>query len=819
MISTSTNSASLNLKQMIDETEQQQRISNFTNHHFTTTNNTDHHLNTNDIIMNGINDILGIKSLSNSSKCSSAASSTTSSTSSLIISSSKKSSTQSLNKNDYTNFSKSSPSSSSIKYSNDLNCPLCKKRLQEPKLLNCLHVYCKNCLIAHYLTENSQFSIQNQHQQQSQLTCPKCKQTTQISDQYDIEHLQDDHVLSNMLDMAMIEEQKLDCTSCKSEEKAVARCSDCAKFLCSNCVSAHENMTCFSDHFVVRFQNDDSTLTNGDAPSSSRQILKEPIHKPLYCKYHLKENLKFFCQTCQIPICSDCITLHQQPKHQYERIVDVETRNIIDLENVLIKAKETINLCQHDYQQIDQYLNDLQEQLETGKQMIDETFQTYRTVLEKKRNDLIKEMEEKHSNKESSLMDMHNIIDTLINQLNHCVRYGERVLENGNGAEISMLKRLIVTQFKYLLGCMPQMNQMDVCLKFQTDEKKFAKVISDSFGHIINTNQKQQQQNMMQSSSSTSSSSVSSQSSIPANVAIEQIQRLQKQFERLQAASTFATPVDQQQWILANLIKQQQQQHQQMKQMNEHESSVPISPTSSLTDELYMERLMINKPNTIDELQQNLQRLQLQQQQKQFAPSAISPPIISNPNSDWPIMNSNSNNTRQASRCETPSSYLANALNLIGNGGGSLDGLNGLEDLLQPNNLNVASVAAAVLAQQQQQQQQQQQNLNQLTKFMQPPELNALANLNELALTASLNVNGNNLQGGGFSDVQSNSSQSPPLGAIGSNINSLVANINGNNQSAFAGMYFIFISLLIKKIFKPYVKVYIYRIIRVICFI
>jgi hypothetical protein len=52
-------------------------------------------------------------------------------------------------------------------------------------------------------------------------------------------------------------------------------------------------------------------------------------------------------------------------------------------------------------------------------------------------------------------MDIHNIIDTLTNQLNHCVRYEERVLENGNGAEISILKRLIISQFKHLFGSMP----------------------------------------------------------------------------------------------------------------------------------------------------------------------------------------------------------------------------------------------------------------------------------------------------------------------------------------------------------------------------
>lgn len=44
------------------------------------------------------------------------------------------------------------------------------------------------------------------------------------------------------------------CTGCKSPgSTAVARCLDCANFLCSNCVMAHQFMHCFEGHRVVNF--------------------------------------------------------------------------------------------------------------------------------------------------------------------------------------------------------------------------------------------------------------------------------------------------------------------------------------------------------------------------------------------------------------------------------------------------------------------------------------------------------------------------------------------------------------------------------------
>ena len=137
-----------------------------------------------------------------------------------------------------------------------------------------------------------------------------------------VDGLEDDYVMNNMLDMLAIEEMILDCTSCKTEDadcKAVARCANCAQFLCTNCVSAHKFMRCFENHRVVRFDeikssynrnlrkmhgeqvNDDENmnvkLNNDDNRLFERGV---PIHKPLFCKLHPKEGLKFFCNSCQV---------------------------------------------------------------------------------------------------------------------------------------------------------------------------------------------------------------------------------------------------------------------------------------------------------------------------------------------------------------------------------------------------------------------------------------------------------------------------------------------------------------------------------------
>lgn len=131
----------------------------------------------------------------------------------------------------------------------EFNCTLCDERYKQPKVLSCLHIFCTDCIKK--LLETSEDSKEEDAVVKSKaklaITCPTCQQVTEASS---VESLPTDHVTVNMLEVLAIKDKTVVCTSCKSQQPAVARCSDCANFLCPICVNAHQSMRCFENHKV-----------------------------------------------------------------------------------------------------------------------------------------------------------------------------------------------------------------------------------------------------------------------------------------------------------------------------------------------------------------------------------------------------------------------------------------------------------------------------------------------------------------------------------------------------------------------------------------
>ena len=61
--------------------------------------------------------------------------------------------------------------SKAVDLEKQVECPICLEQFKEPKVLSCLHSYCKSCL-QKYVTKTSD--------KQHKITCPECRQETQV---------------------------------------------------------------------------------------------------------------------------------------------------------------------------------------------------------------------------------------------------------------------------------------------------------------------------------------------------------------------------------------------------------------------------------------------------------------------------------------------------------------------------------------------------------------------------------------------------------------------------------------------------------------
>ncbi|XP_023221259.1 B-box type zinc finger protein ncl-1 [Centruroides vittatus] len=350
-------------------------------------------------------------------------------------------------------------------------CNLCSHQYEQPRILSCLHVYCESCLekllqgTTDEKLEDELISVTGA------LICPDCGQETKISNK-GVSGLHLDYVLCNQLDITAIENMQIVCTSCKAKEKAVARCTDCATFLCSNCVTAHQYMRCFENHKVVSFE---------DMKSSSDGIA---IHKPITCSAHSGESLKYYCHTCEVPICNECMVIdHKQPDHQYERASDVEQKHREELENLMTESKSKVQFCEEATSVLQTCLSELQLQRDNAKSLIEETFQSYKVILEKCQEEIIQELKLIHSAQELHIMDTFHNVEKTIEKIEDAWKFTDRLLKHGNTIEILSLKQLVGAQLLYLINNTPKPD-INVEITFETNKEKFEEAVKDSFGSL-----------------------------------------------------------------------------------------------------------------------------------------------------------------------------------------------------------------------------------------------------------------------------------------------------------------------------------------------
>ena len=140
-----------------------------------------------------------------------------------------------------------------------LTCAVCRQQYNQPKLLHCLHSFCKSCvesLVKNSDTESEFYTV----------LCPVCRSKSEVQ-KSSLEELPTNFLITSKLQAVVLreeheaeasteaeenetepltEEESEDtattCANCDEKARATGKCEECAEILCDACSEAHRRV-------------------------------------------------------------------------------------------------------------------------------------------------------------------------------------------------------------------------------------------------------------------------------------------------------------------------------------------------------------------------------------------------------------------------------------------------------------------------------------------------------------------------------------------------------------------------------------------------
>lgn len=165
-----------------------------------------------------------------------------------------------------------------------LTCKICFEHFRDPKCLSCLHTFCEECIEQHVSAQRSY-----KYTDYREFACPICRKKTVIPSG-GVRKLNDNFLISSLNELLISKRpSKVPfCDICKivnsKEKDATSKCVECQKLMCRQCVQTHQQMKITQNHSIYELE----------------------IEKDIMCKQHPNEQVRFFCEQCEVCVCVPC---------------------------------------------------------------------------------------------------------------------------------------------------------------------------------------------------------------------------------------------------------------------------------------------------------------------------------------------------------------------------------------------------------------------------------------------------------------------------------------------------------------------------------
>ena len=321
------------------------------------------------------------------------------------------------------------------KLEDQLTCAICLDAFKDPKLLQCFHVYCKDCLLR---------LVVRDQQGRLSLSCPTCRQSTVLPQATGVSGLQSAFHVHHLLEIKdalekVKEPQKVKCDKCKTPKPATSYCRDCGEFICATCTTVHREWDAFAKHEVVAMEQFESKVKQLDA-------LKKVT---LYCPLHQGKELEIYCETCEELICHNCIvSKHCRPEHKYVLVSDTFEKHKAEITTSLDKVEEKLGLTNEAIEQLDVRSQDLDDQQAAVEENIQRERKLLIEAIEARTTELIGKADSYTKMKKKNLAAQRNELETVQTQLASCLSFVRDSLKRGSEGEVMKMKNGVMKQIK-----------------------------------------------------------------------------------------------------------------------------------------------------------------------------------------------------------------------------------------------------------------------------------------------------------------------------------------------------------------------------------
>ena len=299
-------------------------------------------------------------------------------------------------------------------------------------MLSCCHSFCIQCIQ----------SFINEDTGTNSITCPSCHQITPVPD---------GGVTSLPRNLRLINKQSHifskitsnpppPCDSC-SEDTSVAYCTECRDLLCKQCWNAHKKL---------RLSHTHSSFTLDEGHTMSRDKLSKVIPSFTHtCQDHSDQQLKYYCQQCIIPVCSECTVIN----HKDHPVIEVGKQ--VDSNKATVY--ESIQGFQVAQQQLKKVLilgEEMKEKINARKNEIDtiirQTFATLQQLLHEREEALLAQNSEVANTKVACLSLQLDGVQHLLEAMTYCENLVTIAVGEYNDVELISIAHTLQTRANQL---------------------------------------------------------------------------------------------------------------------------------------------------------------------------------------------------------------------------------------------------------------------------------------------------------------------------------------------------------------------------------